>query len=50
MGFPVTAPPGIPADRLAALQKAFSDAMKDPELLRIAAERKLEIEPSTGRR
>jgi tripartite-type tricarboxylate transporter receptor subunit TctC len=48
MGFPVTAPPGIPADRLAALQKAFSDTMKDPELLRIAAERKLEIEPSTG--
>jgi tripartite-type tricarboxylate transporter receptor subunit TctC len=48
MGFPVTAPPGIPADRLAALQKAFSDTMKDPELLKIAAERKLEIEPSTG--
>jgi tripartite-type tricarboxylate transporter receptor subunit TctC len=47
-GFPVTAPPGIPADRLAALQKAFSDTMKDPEFLKIATERKLEIEPSTG--
>jgi tripartite-type tricarboxylate transporter receptor subunit TctC len=48
MGFPVTAPPGIPADRLAALQKAFMDTVKDPEFLKIAAERKLEIEPSTG--
>jgi tripartite-type tricarboxylate transporter receptor subunit TctC len=48
MGFPVTAPPGIPADRLAALQKAFSDTMQDPEFRKIAAERKLEIEPSTG--
>jgi tripartite-type tricarboxylate transporter receptor subunit TctC len=48
MGFPVTAPPGIPADRLAALRKAFSDALNDPELLKIATERKLEIEPSTG--
>ena len=48
MGFPVTAPPGIPADRLAALQKAFSDTMKDPEFVRIAAERKLEMEASTG--
>jgi tripartite-type tricarboxylate transporter receptor subunit TctC len=48
MGFPVTAPPGIPADRLAALQKAFSDTMKDPDFLKAAADRKLEIEPSSG--
>jgi tripartite-type tricarboxylate transporter receptor subunit TctC len=48
IGFPVTAPPGIPADRLAALRKAFSDTMKDPEFLKIATERKLEIEPSSG--
>jgi tripartite-type tricarboxylate transporter receptor subunit TctC len=48
MGFPVTAPPGIPADRLAALQKAFADTMKDPEFIKIATERKLEIEPTTG--
>jgi tripartite-type tricarboxylate transporter receptor subunit TctC len=47
-GFPVTAPPGVPADRLAALRKAFSDTMKDPEFLKIATERKLEIEPSSG--
>ncbi len=48
MGFPVTAPPAIPADRLAALQKAFADTTKDPEFLKVATERKLEIEPSTG--
>ena len=48
IGFPVTAPPGIPGDRLAALRKAFSDTMNDPEFTRIAAERKLEIEPSSG--
>lgn len=48
IGFPVTAPPGIPADRLAALQKAFSDTMKDPEFIKAAADRKLEIEPSSG--
>jgi len=48
MGFPVTAPPGIPAERQAALQKAFADTMKDPDFLKVAAERQLEIEPSTG--
>ena len=48
IGFPVTAPPGIPADRLAALQKAFLDTMKDPEFVKAATDRKLEIEPSSG--
>jgi tripartite-type tricarboxylate transporter receptor subunit TctC len=48
IGFPVTAPPGIPADRLAALQKAFDDTMEDPDFRKAAADRKLEIEPSTG--
>lgn len=48
MGFPVTAPPGVPADRLAALRQAFMDAMKDPELLKAVEERKLEIQPTPG--
>jgi len=48
MGFPVTAPPGIPAERLAALRKAFLDTMKDPEFLKIVEERKLEIQASSG--
>jgi tripartite-type tricarboxylate transporter receptor subunit TctC len=48
MGFPVTAPPGIPAERLAALRKAFLEAMKDPEFLKIVDERKLEIQVISG--
>lgn len=48
MGFPVTAPPGIPADRLAALRKAFTATMKDPEFLKTVEDRKLEIQPSSG--
>jgi len=30
---PVAAPPGVPAERLAALRKGFADALKDPGLL-----------------
>jgi tripartite-type tricarboxylate transporter receptor subunit TctC len=48
MGFPLCAPPGVPADRVAALRKAFDDTMKDPEFLKAAVERKIEIEPSSG--
>ena len=29
-GRPVAAPPGVPADRLAVLRRAFDDTMKDP--------------------
>jgi tripartite-type tricarboxylate transporter receptor subunit TctC len=35
---PFVAPPGIPADRLRALQEAFADTLRDPELL-LEAER-----------
>lgn len=38
----------VPADRIAALQKAFMDTMKDPELLEDAKKSKLEVEPITG--
>ena len=31
LGFPFAAPPGVPADRLTILRKAFSDTMNDPE-------------------
>ena len=37
--------PGVPADRVAALRKAFDDVMKDPEFLAEAAKRKLDIDP-----
>src|SRR5213075_1613911 len=33
MGRPYTAPPGMPADRLAALRQAFMDTMTDKEFL-----------------
>ncbi len=40
--------PEVPADRLAALRRAFDAAMKDPELLAEAKKRDMPIEPQTG--
>ena len=48
MGRPFLAPPGIPADRVAALRKAFMDTMKDPTFLAEAEKAKLEINPVSG--
>jgi tripartite-type tricarboxylate transporter receptor subunit TctC len=48
MGRPFLAPPGLPADRAAALQKAFMDTMKDPEFLAAAEKAQLEITPVSG--
>jgi tripartite-type tricarboxylate transporter receptor subunit TctC len=48
MGRPFVAPPGVPADRAAALRKAFMDTMKDKEFLAEAAKTKLEIVPVSG--
>ena len=48
MGRPFLGPPGIPADRLAALRKAFMDTMKDPEFLAEAKKSELEITPVSG--
>ncbi len=47
-GRPLIAPPEIPADRLAVLQKAFDAAMKDAGLLGEADRMKAEIAPMTG--
>ena len=41
-------PPQVPEDRVRALQKAFGDALKDPQLLAEAAKAKLEIDPIDG--
>ena len=35
----------MPADRVAALRKAFDDLMKDPAFLADAKKRKLDIDP-----
>ncbi|MBT6801406.1 MAG: hypothetical protein HOA41_07005, partial [Rhodospirillales bacterium] len=49
MGRPFLAPPGVPADRLAALQAAFSAAMVDPKLLADAKKRRVDINPLSGK-
>jgi hypothetical protein len=48
LGRPFLAPPGLPADRAAALRKAFTDTMKDKTFLADAAKAKLEITPLSG--
>ncbi len=42
------APPGVPADRVAILRKAFDETMKDPELLAEIEKAKLDFVPGTG--
>lgn len=44
MGRPYVAPPGVPADRLAALRKAMKDTVNDPEFLADAAKQSLAVE------
>jgi tripartite-type tricarboxylate transporter receptor subunit TctC len=42
------APPGVPADRVAALRQAFVAMMKDPEVIAEAAKAKAELAPMSG--
>jgi tripartite-type tricarboxylate transporter receptor subunit TctC len=44
----VAAPPGVPADRVAMLRRAFAETMKDREFLTAAERTRLEISPMTG--
>jgi tripartite-type tricarboxylate transporter receptor subunit TctC len=39
--------PGVPAERVAALRKAFEETMKDPAFLADAEKRKLSIDPTS---
>lgn len=48
IGRAFVAPPDFPADRLAALRKAFDETMKDPAFLADAEKRKMVIAPATG--
>ena len=41
-------PPNTPQDRVAALRTAFNDTMKDPAFIKAAADRNMELSPSTG--
>jgi tripartite-type tricarboxylate transporter receptor subunit TctC len=48
MARPFVAPPGVPADRAKALQKAFDDTMQDPEFLAEAKRLNLDVNPMSG--
>ena len=48
MGRPYLAPPGIPADRHAALRRAFDAAARDPEFVAEAQRLQLELNPVSG--
>ncbi len=45
---PFVGPPGVPADRAAALRRAFDTAMADSEFLAFAKKTNLDIDPTTG--
>ena len=48
-GRPYLTPPGVPADRVAALQKAMTDMLRDPAFLEEAKKRRLDVAtPRTG--
>ena len=47
---PFAAPPGIPADRAAALIAAFEATMKDPDFLAETAKHQMEVAPVSGKR
>lgn len=48
LGRPISATPGLPAERTSILREAYVKAMKDPELLAEAEKRGWEVDPLTG--
>src|SRR5262245_49450178 len=48
IGRPFFVPPGVPADRVAALRKAFDETMKDPAYLEEANKLKIDVDPLSG--
>jgi tripartite-type tricarboxylate transporter receptor subunit TctC len=48
MARPYVMPPGVPAERLAALRAAFNATMKDPAFLADAKRQDLEVHPVSG--
>jgi len=47
-GRPFFLPPNVPAERVAALRKAFDETMKDPAFIAEAEKLKLDIDPLNG--
>ena len=48
LGRPFMTAPGVPADRVEMLRKAFSDSMSDPDFLDEAAKMQLDLNPLSG--
>jgi tripartite-type tricarboxylate transporter receptor subunit TctC len=47
-GRPYVLPPGTPADRVAALRKAFMETMRDPEIVSEARKMRLDVDATSG--
>jgi len=47
LGRPLAGPPGVPAERLAMLRRAFQETLRDPEFLAEAHKANLDIDPAT---
>jgi len=48
LGKPLAAPPGVPAERIDALRRAFDETMKDPDYLKEAANMGFDVAPVRG--
>jgi hypothetical protein len=48
VGRPVATTPGVPADRVTALRKAFDATLKDPEFIKEAETQRAEINAMSG--
>jgi tripartite-type tricarboxylate transporter receptor subunit TctC len=48
-GRPYAMPPGVPAERVTALRKAFIEALRDPATLADAKRMRLDVEPIEGK-
>jgi tripartite-type tricarboxylate transporter receptor subunit TctC len=46
--WPVVAPPGVPAERVTALRRAFDATMRDPVFIADARKLDIEVDPLTG--
>lgn len=48
LGRPIMAPPGVPAERIALLRRAFDATMIDPQFVADAAKHDFKVDPMTG--
>ena len=48
VGRPIATTPGVPAERVAALRRAFDLTLKDPEFIKEAQTQRAELQPMTG--